>query len=228
MNIFIICIVIFSLILIGSILLLLYFIKDEKNIKEVTNDTLIKMGKVYTKNEFEDKMFEQYSNILLNVEYEYYAYLKDACSDDVYNQILMQVKQNRERQEHDIIRDIKKEFCRLVSLEYVDNLEVAKFWVNYSSIEYITANRKQVLEDGSESLVETVISGSKDSSINHEYILTFVREKSQNEDIVCPNCGYQAHMLTLSKCIRCDLEIVPKKSHWVFIGKVSTNLSKNK
>ena len=171
MNIYIICIVIFSLILIGSILLLLYFIKDEKNIKEVTDDTLIKMGKVYTKNEFEDKMFEQYSNILLNVEYENYAYLKDVCSDDVYNQILMQVKQNRERQEHDIIRDIKKEFCRLISLEYVDNLEVAKFWVNYSSIEYITANRKQVLEDGSESLVETVISGSKDSSINHEYIL---------------------------------------------------------
>ena len=204
MNIYIICIVIFSLILIGSILLLLYFIKDEKNIKEVTDDTLIKMGKVYTKNEFEDKMFEQYSNILLNVEYENYAYLKDVCSDDVYNQILMQVKQNRERQEHDIIRDIKKEFCRLISLEYVDNLEVAKFWVNYSSIEYITANRKQVLEDGSESLVETVVSGSKDSSINHEYILTFVREKSQNEDIVCPNCGYQAHMLTLSKCIRCD------------------------
>ena len=89
MNIYIICIVIFSLILIGSILLLLYFIKDEKNIKEVTDDTLIKMGKVYTKNEFEDKMFEQYSNILLNVEYENYAYLKDVCSDDVYNQILM-------------------------------------------------------------------------------------------------------------------------------------------
>lgn len=228
MNFYIIGIVVFCLILIGSILLLIYYIKDEKNIKEVTSDALMKMGKVYTKEEFEDKMFDQYSNILLNVEYENYAYLKDACSDDIYNQILLQVKQNREKQEHDVIKDIKKEFCRLVSFEYVNTLEVAKFWVSYSSVEYITANRKQVLEDGDESIVETIVSGSKDSSVRHEYILTFVRERSQNEDIVCPNCGYQTHMLALSKCIRCDLEIVPKKSHWVFIGKVSTNLSKQK
>lgn len=228
MNYYIVGIVIFSIILIVAIILLIYFIKDEKNIKEVTNDILINFGKVYSKKELEDKLFEQYTNILLNVECENYNYLKDACSDDIYNQILYQVKESLDKQEHDIIKNIKKEFSRLVSLEYINNLEVAKLWISYSSIEYVTANRKQILEDGSEKIVETVINGSEDKSVNHEYILTFVREKSQNEDIVCPNCGYQTHLLTSSKCIRCDLEIVPKKSHWVFVGKVSTNLSKRK
>ena len=55
MNIYIIGIIIFTLVLIVSIILLIYFIKDEKKLKEVTNDDLVKMNKVYTKDEIEEK-----------------------------------------------------------------------------------------------------------------------------------------------------------------------------
>ena len=228
MNIYIIGIIIFTLVLIVSIILLIYFIKDEKKLKEVTNDDLVKMNKVYTKDEIEEKMFEQYSNILLNIQYDNYAFLKDSVSDDIYNQILREIKNHQDKQEKKIVKDIKKEFCGLISLTQVNDLEVAKYWGRYSNIEYVVSNRKQMLSNGTEEIVETVVEGNKDIPITYEYILTFVKNKSQNENVVCPNCGYQTHMLTSSHCIRCDLEIVPKRMHWVYTGKVLTNISKQK
>lgn len=228
MNLYIIGIIIFSLVLIVSILLLIYFINDEKNIKEVDNDTLVRFGKVYTKKEIEDRLFKKYTNIFSNIQYENYSFLKDAVSDEIYNQILLKVKENREKNQENIITDIKEKFCHLIGFDQVNELEVAKLWVSYSCIEYIKTNRTYSIDDNNQNDVETIIQGSKENPIDHEYILTFVKDRSQNEDIVCPNCGYQMHILTSSHCERCDLEVVPKKQHWVFVGKVVTNISKNK
>lgn len=226
MNLYILGIIFFVLVIIICTILLIYYRNDEKNLKEVTNEELKQKGKFYTKEEFENRMFEQYSNILMNTQYEHYSFLKDAVSDEVYNQILLKAKQTHEKQEQNIIQNIKKEFCKLISFEFIQNLEVAKLWVRYSSIEYIKGLRKEVSNDGQEILVERVVEGNENTPISHEYILTFVKEKTETEKIVCPSCGYQTHMLTTSHCIRCDSEIVPKSKHWVFVEKNIININK--
>lgn len=60
MNLYLLGMIFFLLVFIVSIFLLIYFIKDEKSLKEVTNQELIKLGKIYTKEEFENKIFELY------------------------------------------------------------------------------------------------------------------------------------------------------------------------
>lgn len=227
MNFYIIGIVLFAFVFIGSIFLLIYYIMDEKKLVEVTNERLKKLGKDYSKEEFENKMFEQYVNILSNIAYEDYSFLKDAVSDEEYNRILLIAKRNRETNEKMVINNIKKEFSKLIGFDVINDLEIAKLWVRYSCVEYVTGMRKEVDENGQEQVVETVVSGDKNSSKNYEYILTYVKNKSQTENIVCPSCGFQSHILTNSNCIRCEAEIIPKKMHWVFVEKISTNISKN-
>lgn len=227
MNFYIIGIVIFALIFIGCIVLLVYFLKDEKKLAEVTTEKLSSLGKTYSKEEFENKMFQQYVNILSNIAYENYSFLKDSVSDDMYNQILLDAKRRRDSKETNVISNIEKDFCRLISFEIIGDLEIAKLWVRYSNIEYVTAMRKNFDEKGNEVLTETVIEGDKDKPVTYEYILTYVKNRTDSENVVCPSCGYQEHILTASNCIRCELEIIPKKMHWVFVEKVSTNISNN-
>ena len=92
MNLYLLGMIIFLLVFIISIFFLIYFIKDEKNLKEVSTQELVKLGKVYTKEEFENRIFEQFSNILMNTAYENYTFLKDSVADQVYNEILLMAK----------------------------------------------------------------------------------------------------------------------------------------
>lgn len=228
MNFYIIGIIIFAIIFIICLFLLLFYIKDEKRLKEVSDNDLVKLGKTYTKNEFEEKLFNQYVNILESIQYSNYSFLKDIVSDEIYNQILLDIKKEQDNNEKNVVTNIKKEFSKLIDFTVLNDLEIAKLWVRYSNIEYVKGIRKIMDENNNEIESEVVIRGSKDNYINHEYILTFVKNRTQTEDIVCPSCGYQTHMLTSSKCLRCDSEIVPKKMHWVFLDKVTTNISKQK
>lgn len=225
MNWYLIGMIAFAVVFIICIFLLIYFIKDEKKLKEVTSNQLMQLGKVYSKEEFENKMFEQYTNILSNITYENYSFLKDAVSDEEYNQILLTAKKNRENREEHIISNINKIFSKLIGFDIQNNLEIAKLWVRYSDIEYTKGIRKTVDENGKESLIEAIVDGNKDKPTVHEYILTFVKNRTETENIICPSCGYQSHILTTSNCVRCDSEIVPKKMHWVFVEKVTTNIS---
>lgn len=226
MNFYVIGIITFSIIFICCIFLFIYYICDEKKLKEVSDNDLMKLGKVYSKKEFEDKMFQQYVNILESVQYSNYSFLKDLVSDEIYNQILKTIKENQDRNEKDVIVDIQKDFSKLISFQIVNDLEVAKIWVKYSSIEYVKGIRKIMDENDNEVESEVVIRGDKDKHVSHEYILTFVKSKTPTEDVICPSCGFQTHILASSRCIRCDSEIVPKKMHWVFVEKVVTNIEK--
>lgn len=226
MTIYIIGIVVFSITFIVSLFLLIYFIKDEKNLKEVSNQDLMSMGKFYTKTDFEEKIFNQYTKILESSQYADYSFLKDAVSDQIYNQILLKLKQNQDLKQEEIITDIKMESSKLVAIYKEKNLEVAKVLVNYSSIEYIKKNEIKLDENNQEIVNEIIVQGSKDIPVNHECILTFVKDKTDTETIVCPNCGYQEQLVTSSRCIRCDLDIVPKTGHWVFVQKQDVSQTK--
>lgn len=223
-TLIIICVVI---IVIGA-LVLLYLIHDEKKLKEVDNELLKKLGKLYTKEEFENTMFNMYTNILTGISNENYNYLRDAVADEEYNKILLKEKENTDKNIKEIITGIKKSFSKLISFRMNNDLEVAKLWIQYTDKEYTTQNREVVDEDGNKRIEEVVIKGDKDKEIYHEYILTFVKGRSNNEDVLCPNCGYHTKLLNTSKCIRCDSIISPKRMHWVYVDKVVTNISKNK
>lgn len=226
MGVYIIGIIVFVIIAVICILLLKYFIKDEKRLKEVTTKELIQMGKNYTKEEIENKLFEQYINIITSIEYSNYVFLKDAVSDDVYNNFLLMAKEYQDKNETKVTEDIKKEFSKLIDFSTINDLEVIKLWIRYSDIEYTKGIRTIKDEKDNEIQAEVILSGNKDERLYHEYILTFVKNKTATENIVCPSCGYQTNMLTTSNCSRCEIEIVPKKMHWVYIDKVTTNISK--
>lgn len=225
MIFYIIGIIFFVLVIVVCCVMIYLYSKDEKKLLEVTDQQLLQMGKTYTKEQFENKMFEQYSNVIAGIAYENYVFLKDAVSDEFYNQILLDIKRRTERHETSVISDIRKEFCKLISFDVANDLEVAKLWVRYSCIEYVEGPRKSVDEDGQEVIINTVVDGDKNQPVNYEYILTFVKNKSETESIVCPTCGFKYDIATTSNCVGCESEIIPKRLHWVYVDKVTTNIS---
>lgn len=213
--IYFVLIIVFSFVLLIAIGLLIYFILDEKKLVEVDDNTLIRAGKTYGKIEFENALYKQYISILDNIQYENYLFLKDAVSDNVYNQILEATKNNRDRGYTDVITNINKHFSKLLGFEKNNEQEIAKLWVKYSSVEYVKDRNGNV------------VSGDSNNAVEHEYLLTFVRNRSNSEDVVCPGCGTQSHILLSSNCYRCDTVIVPKKLHWTFIQKEAVKFSNN-
>ncbi len=228
MNIYIILIIIFSIILIGAGLVFFYFVLDERKVKEVDNELLVRLGKKYTKEQFENVLFERYTSIISGIQNDSYNFLRDAVSDEEYNKILMQIKQNNDHMQKEIVENIRKDFSKLISFKINNDLEVVKLWVSYTDSEYTMAKRQVVDSDGNNVMQDVIIKGDKNKEIRHEYILTFVKGRSNNEEILCPNCGYQTVLMLDSKCNRCGSVIVPKKLHWVLVDKKVTNLSKIK
>ena len=223
-TLIIICIIV---IVIGA-LVLLYLINDEKKLKEVDNKLLNKLGKLYTKEDYEKELFNRYKHIIEATNNQDYNFLRDAISDQEYNKVLLTIKNNIDNNINDVNKNIDKSFCKLISFKVNSDIEVSKLWVSYNSVMYTTQKRDVTLEDGNVTKEDVVIKGDKNKKISHEYILTFVKGRSANEDIMCPNCGYHVNLLLNSKCSRCDSVIAPKKNHWVYVGKEVTNISKIK
>lgn len=228
MNKYILLIILLIIVIIVSVLILLYLLYDEKKLKEVSNELLSKLGKKYTKEEFENEMFNKYSEIVLGICNENYNFLRDMVSDEEYNNILMKNKTVKDNNQKEVITNIKKGFSKLISFRINNELEVAKLWIQYTDNEYTLGNREVQDEEGNTSVEQVVIKGDKDKEIYHEEIITYVKGRANNEDILCPNCGYHTVLLDTPKCIKCDSIIAPKKNHWVFVNRVATNISKNK
>ena len=207
MNIYLIFSIISLLVFVSSIIILVFIIKDEKNLKEVSNAFIKSKGKEYTKIEYENEMFQIYKNIIFAKENNDYISLRDLVSDEEYNKILLELKSYQDKNLKHTTTNINKDFSKLIIYEEKDNFEIAKLWIKYISTEYILNKDNEI------------ISGSKDKSEVNEYIITFVKTKTNTESITCPSCGYQTKILSKSKCPRCESEIVPKKMHWVYIGK---------
>lgn len=228
MNIYLILIIICVVVFIVALLVYLYLMFDERKLKEVDNELLVRLGKKYTKEEFEETMFQRYVDIILGVQNESYNFLRDAVSDEEYNRILLSIKQNNDHMQKEMIANIKKEGAKLISFKINNDLEVARLWIKYTDNEYTSANREVMNEDNEPVIQEVIIKGDKQKVINHEYIVTFVKGRSNNEDITCPNCGYHTNLLIASKCVRCESVLAPKKMHWVYVDKKVTNISKAK
>ena len=228
MNTYIMLIIIFVVIIILAGLALAYFIYDEKNLKEVPNELLVKLGKQYTKEEFENALYNRYIEIVESIQNENYDLLRDVVADEEYNKMLLQIKENKEKVQKEMCVNFKKGFSKLISFKINNDIEVVKLWVQYSDNEYIEADREVVDENDEKHMEKVIIKGDKKKDIYHEYILTFVKGRTNTEDVLCPNCGYHTNLLMNQKCIRCDSIIAPKKMHWVYVGKVITNISKAK
>ena len=226
MNIFVVFIIIFVLVFIGALLVYLYLKGDEKKLKEVDDAKLSRMGKKYTKLEYENTISSLYFEILEGIANEDYNNLRDIVSDQEYNKILTEKKEEKDKNIENKITNINKGIVKLIDLKIVNDLEIAKLLIEYSDIEYTLGNREVPNEEGVPEIQKVVISGDENKPVFHKYILTFVRNRTNNEEIKCPTCGYFNNLLTKSKCLGCDTLILPKTMHWVYTGKVSTNLDK--
>ena len=228
MNTYIILIIVFAIIIVLAGLALAYFLYDEKKLKEVDPELLVKLGKRYTKEEFETTMFNRYIEIVESIQNENYNLLRDVVADEEYNKILLKIKENKDRQQREMCTNFKKGFSKLVSFRINSDVEVAKLWIQYTDNEYIEADREVVDDKGETHIEKTIIKGDKKKDVYHEYILTFVKGRTNNEDILCPNCGNLTKIALNNRCLKCDSVIAPKKMHWVYVDKVVTNISKIK
>ena len=221
-------IIIFVVIIILAGLVLAYFMYDEKKLKEVPNELLTKLGKLYTKEEFETALYDRYIEIIESIQNENYLLLRDVVADEEYNKILLKIKEDKDKGQKEMFINFRKGFSKLISFKLNNDLEVVKLWVKYTDNEYTEANREVENENGEKVIEKTIIKGDKKKDISHEYILTFVKGRTNNEDVLCPNCGYHTKLCMNNKCVRCDSMIAPKKMHWVYVDKTLTNISKAK
>lgn len=226
-TLYLVLLIIFIIGMIGSGIVVTVLSLDEKNVKEVTTEWLHKMGKDYSKEEFENTMFNQYVNIEYAKTNDDYNQLKDVVSDEEYNKILLDVKKDREQELKKVVDKINKGFSKLIGFKMVKDQEVAKLWVQYSCVEYVKGYREELNEETNlMEKKEVIVSGSDTKPVFHEYVVTFVKERSTVEKVVCPSCGREYKLLLRSKCQICDTIIVPKTKHWVYVNKKIANINK--
>ena len=167
-----------------------------------------------------------YFEILESLGNEDYNNLRDIVADQEYNKMLAEKKDEKEKNIKNNITNLTRGTVKFLDLKILNDLEVAKLLVEYSDIEYALGNREVTNEEGDTEVKQVVIAGDDTKTVFHKYILTFVRNRTDNEEIKCPTCGYTNHLLTKSKCVGCDTLIVPKTMHWVYTGRVTTNMDK--
>ena len=226
MDTFLILIIFFVVVLVGAIITYIYLKNDESKIKEVDDAQLSRLGKDYTKIEFENTMSSLYFEILEGLGNDDYGNLRDIVSDQEYNKMLAEKKNEKDKNVINKITNIKKQAAKLLDLKIINDLEVAKLLVEYTSVDYALGNREETNEEGETEVKQVVIAGDDTKPVFHKFILTFVRNRTDNEKIKCPTCGYENHLLTKAKCLGCDTLIIPKKMHWVYTGRVTTNMEK--
>ena len=222
MDIYVILIIFFLLVFIGALIVFVYLKNDERRLKEVDDAKLSRLGKKYTKAEYEETMSNMFFEILTSLENEDYNNLRDIVSDQEYNKMLAEKKEEKDKDIVNKVTNIKKIISKLIDFKIINDLEVAKVIIVYSCSEFALGKREVPNEKGKNEIKQVVVSGDENKVIYHEYILTFVRNRTDNEEIKCPTCGYDNHLLTKSKCIGCDTLIMPKTMHWVYTGKVDT------
>lgn len=213
-TLYLVLMIVFIIATIVSIGLYIFFKLDENNIKVVSNKLFNKLNKTYTKQEFENTMYNQYINIEESKNNNDYALLKDIVSDKEYNNILLERKKEDENNIKIIHMNFQKGFSKLINYKVINNQEVASFWIKYSCLENISSNIN--------------LNSNSIKPMEFEYIITYVKDNSSKEEIICPNCGQKIKILLNSKCSICDNTIVPKNGHWVYIGKEVPNIEKNK
>ncbi|MDD6224238.1 MAG: TIM44-like domain-containing protein [bacterium] len=223
---FVIGFIILIVIIIVCLLILKGLSKEENQYMEVSDHYLKNIGKSYTREEYASWAYQTYERIISAIQNEDYYFLRDILSDEIYNHYLLNLKNAKDRNVKNIVREMKPSFQKLVSLVIKDNLEISKVWIKVSYIEY-TIDLASSSDQEQELVGEKVIAGSKDKKNEKEYMLTFVKERTEKESVACPHCGYITHIISQNHCSRCGATVVNKKYHWVLVGKeeIRTNSS---
>lgn len=204
--------ILFTVIFFISLGLFIYFKNDEKYVKSINNKFLLSIGKTYTKDELESALYNEYKKIIEAINNNDFNYLKDAVSDNVYNDILLKYKNNLERNNRVIYDDILKIDSEIINYKRDNNLEIVDVFVKYSCME----STVDILTNKDIDLKKKMI---------YTYIVTFVKDISNSEEIICPNCGYKEKISIRSKCIRCDSFILPKTKHWVYVKRKESSIN---
>lgn len=215
---FIIGFIVLTLIIVVCFFILMGLSKEENKFMEVSNHYLKNIGKNYTKEKYAKWAYQLYERIINSVQNEDYYFLRDILSDDIYNNYLLSIKNAKDRNIKNVVKNMKPTFSRLVSLVVKDNLEISKVWIKVSYIEY-TIDITPVVDGEQNIMNDRVIAGSKDRRNEKEYMLTFVKERTDKESVACPNCGYITDIASQTNCSRCGADVVNRKYHWVLIGK---------
>ena len=118
-TLFLVLLIVFILGMIGGIGTYIFLTFDEKKVKEISTSWLHKMGKEYSKEEFEDTMFEQYAEIEYAKVNGNYNFLKDVVSDEEYNSILLEVKKEQEQEIRKVVSNINKGFSKLINFKII-------------------------------------------------------------------------------------------------------------
>ena len=215
---------IFGFIFLGIVILICLIMitklsKDESMYMEVSDKYLKNIGKDYTSKEYGNWAYSLYSQIISGVEYENYELLRDVLADQLYNNYLISISQAKERNVKNIVSNMSPIFSKLVNLTIKDDIEIAKVWMRVSYHEYVVDVSPIKEEDKDKIQGDRIISGSKTKRNEKEYILTFVKNRTEKESIACPNCGYVTRIISQNNCTRCGSTIVNRKYHWVLAGK---------
>ena len=186
-RLYLVLMIVFIVAAVLSIGVYVFFMLHEKRIKEVTTGLLHSMGKDYTKEFFETELYNQFVNIEEAKVSDNYTFLKDVVSDEEYNNILLDVKRQQEESVKKINTSFTKYFSKLIDFKIVGNQEVAKLWIQFSDIEYTKGYTQESNEKGEVFTNESIVSGSDKKPVTHEYVLTYVKDRSTTERVVCPS-----------------------------------------
>lgn len=137
-----------------------------------------------------------------------YEKLKDLLSDELYNSYVMDLEALKLKNQKNVMKDFDLVYTNLIDLKEQNNKYIAKIELEVKFIDYIEDNN-----------THKVLRGNHKHKLDNTYVLTFVRSKSEREEIICPSCGAPVEGNAAGKCEYCKSKIVNNNYSWVLSKK---------
>jgi len=149
-----------------------------------------------------------FQEVLLASQQQNFEYLRSVLSDDAYNNYLLDLKHQKEKNVRHVMDQILPLNYKLVNFQIQTHFEIADVWVKFSGVDYVTSFSKTGNSD---------TNSNSGKNVEKEFLVTLVKMRTDHEDIICPSCGHVSTLLMQSDCPHCGVEIVNKHHRWVIL-----------
>ena len=191
--------------------------KKEKIVKVNYNDisliTLKKYLPEYSLKELKQELYKRFVDIQTAWACFDYDYLKDNCTNELYNTYKEQLKILKSKNEQNLISNFHKIDLRVIDLDCKDNLITAEVYLKVNYEDYII-----------NTITNKVSKGLSYKPITVQYIMTFIRAKETiNKVTSCPHCSSKINIVVTQECPYCNSIIVVNPNRFVLSTKKKIN-----
>ena len=135
--------------------------------------------------------------------------IRKLTTDEIYNMYSSQLETLKLKHQKNIMKNIEYVDAKITNIKLSDDVISVVVFLRVKCLDYVI-NEK----------TNKTVRGSDSTRIDIQYLLTFVKSKTNNNNIEkCPNCGAPVDIVSSATCPYCNSTLVKDASNYVLSKK---------